>query len=432
MKNHNFYYTTIADGRLQYKCLYNDETQIRTLSKLDIKQTKNYKMNCYYDESDEDLFKFREDLLRYNDEIKSVFFKNKDKKIFKIDIFNYNTITDTVINNILVNTNQDILKTIPSIDFREFCVFQNCLSCGLMTIDKTILNQPIKCYGYDYSKFYYNIMKKIRIPIDRPEYTVINSIDFNKLVFGIYRVKIECTNKHFWNIFNFNSSHHYNHNTLKTLYKYKDTYNIQFKLLPPDSKYNYNCVVYNKTADLKTLFYYWFKAMDILLNKNFKGNWLVKTYLSSAWGSLCKYNKIFVTEDDIESYDFDHLENIDYNNPYEHYNYKMDNGRYVLIDSNNAFKYGLARMKPFLTEYCRNYIFNFISEYELYENVIRIQTDGIVFKKKYNFQNIDYAPISEAKSTGLIKFYNLNSYFHICKVCKAEYKFGCKCCDCSK
>jgi len=80
-------------------------------------------------------------------------------------------------------------------------------------------------------------------------------------------------------------------------------------------------------------------------------------------------------------------------------------------------------MKPFITEYARLYIFNFISEHGLANNVIRIQTDGIVFKKKYNFNQLIYPPISEAKSTGYIKFYNLNSYFHVCKSCNIEYKY---------
>ena len=46
-----------------------------------------------------------------------------------------------------------------------------------------------------------------------------------------------------------------------------------------------------------------------------------------------------------------------------------------------------------------------------------------VFKKKYNFNLLEYPPILEEKTTGNIKFYNLNNYFHVCKTCNVEYKY---------
>jgi len=68
-------------------------------------------------------------------------------------------------------------------------------------------------------------------------------------------------------------------------------------------------------------------------------------------------------------------------------------------------------------------MFNFISENELANYVIRCQTDSITFNKKFNFKLFDYYPIEEAKSTGNIVFKNLNSYFHVCKKCSCEYKY---------
>ena len=63
------------------------------------------------------------------------------------------------------NCNQELLKTIEPIDANEFRLLENCISSALMTIDKDVLKKPIDCYGYDFSKFYYNMMKKIKIHI---------------------------------------------------------------------------------------------------------------------------------------------------------------------------------------------------------------------------------------------------------------------------
>ncbi len=423
-KNLNFYYLCLNNqGQSVYKCLVNDSDTIQTVECLDYKTTRNYSMTASYEATDQDLLRFRDDLKRLNDLVLDKLYHSKvSKKWFRINVFNYNTLNEAVLNTVIVNSDQTKLKKVPKINFREFCVFNNCLSAGLMTIDKDLLEKPIKCFGYDYSKYYYNIMKKIQIPICAPEYKTIETIDFNKLGFGIYRCKIDCTNKDFWQCFNFNKTHHYTHNTIKTLYQYKDLYDIKFKLLEVDEEYNYNVVQYTKTIELKQLFNDWFAIMDDMIVRC-PGNWLSKSYVSQAWGSICKFKKIKVTGDNIEDYDWNHMNKMTYKNQYEYYNYKTDKGIYQLIKSNDPFNSVLARMKPFITEYARLYIFNFISEHGLANNVIRIQTDGIVFKKKYNFNQLIYPPITEAKSTGYIKFYNLNSYFHVCKSCNIEYKY---------
>ncbi|RZK26951.1 MAG: hypothetical protein EOO43_01220 [Flavobacterium sp.] len=289
-----FYYST---GHI-YRCIYDESDKVYEVNTLDYKQCKNYRMNERYEACDEDLVKFRDDLIKWNDEIKQFFFKNKDKKVLKIDVFNYNTINEAVYNNVLVNSDQTKIHAIPDIQFSEFVMMQNCKTCGLMTIEKDILEQEVQSYGYDYSKFYYQMMKKIRIPISKPEYYVLDEIDFGNLDFGIYRVKVSCNNKKFWNVFNFNDKHHYTHNTLKVLYKHREKYGITFKLLEPDQCYNYNMVWYEYTIELNRLFKGWFKVMDLLLKKCSSGNWLVKSFVSQAWGNICKYQKYFISDDD--------------------------------------------------------------------------------------------------------------------------------------
>jgi hypothetical protein len=198
-KKVNFYYSTPKkDGTTTiYKCLYDDSDEVIETLELNYKQHKNMRMNDKFTACDEDLFEFRDALIKYNDENKKPFFKNKEKKVFKIDVFNYNTINDAVYNNVIMNADQRIINAIPDVKFKEFCVFENCLSCGLMSIDKDILEKPVDCHGVDYVKFYYEMMKKIRIPISAPEFYVLDELNFDDLCFAIYRVKIICNNKQF-------------------------------------------------------------------------------------------------------------------------------------------------------------------------------------------------------------------------------------------
>jgi hypothetical protein len=339
-------------------------------------------MNANYEATDEDLIQFRDDFINYNDELRRPYFKNKDKKVFKVDMFNFNSTNDAVLNNVLMNSDQDRINKIPSINRREFIMLEQCLSCGLMTLDKAYIKTPFESYGYDYSKFYFNIMHKIRIPESPAVFYVMEELDYEKLDFGFYRVRVNCTNANFGKVFNFNKTHHYSHNTLKLLYKYRVMYDITFKLLPADDDYNYNMVHYEKTVELKTLMKGWFNTMSTLLNQCSKGNWLVKNLIAQAWGTLSKYKKLYATKQDSSEYDWEHLKEINATEKYDFYAHSYDNGIYTMIESKKAFAHGgLARIKSFLTEYSRGYVFNMLSSNDLAKDVVRVHTDGICIKR---------------------------------------------------
>ena len=178
-----FYSTLNKYGDTVYRYIDNEEqtTTIYETKTLDYKNNKNYAMTSTYNAIDADLFKFRADLNKYNNEIKEHFFKNKDKKIFKIDVFNYNTIRKTIYNNIIINSDQKTINQIPNIAFKEFLLFEKCLSCGLIRLKQSIIEKPIDVYGYDYSKYYYYMMRKIRIPKSAPRYTTLKNLDFDNL-----------------------------------------------------------------------------------------------------------------------------------------------------------------------------------------------------------------------------------------------------------
>ena len=190
-KQNNFYYPSLgSNGEPNFQCLIGDSsTVVQTIDQLDYKHSRNYMMNINYEATDIDLIKFRDDLIRLNKQVMNKLYVNKQSKAcFRVNIFNYNTTNEAILKNMIVNSDQSKIKDLPKIGFKEFCVFNKCLSAGLMTIDKELLDKPMKCYGYDFSKYYYQMMRKIRIPICEPTYHVIDAVDFTKLGFGIYRV----------------------------------------------------------------------------------------------------------------------------------------------------------------------------------------------------------------------------------------------------
>jgi hypothetical protein len=383
-------------------------------------------MNDKYEATDDDLIQFRDDFTAYNNELRKPYFKSKDKKVFKVDMLNYNSTNDAVLNNVLMNSDQERINKIPGIDRREFIMLENCLSCGLMTLDKAYIKTPFQSYAYDFSKYYYQMMRKIRIPESAPVFYVMEELNYKKLDFGFYRVRVNCTSADFGKVFNFNKTHHYSHNTLKLLHKFREVYGITFTLLPPDSEYNYNLVHYEKTVELKTLMKGWFNTMDKLLKECSKGNWLVKTLISQAWGTLSRYRKIRVTKEDSSEYDWEHLKDASVTDKYEYYAHLYENGIFTMIEAKKAFAHaGLARIKPFLTEFARGYVFNMLSTHGLAKDVVRCHTDGICFKRPIDFPalKLDYFPIPEDKSTGTLVFHNLNCYYHVCSECEAEFSF---------
>lgn len=418
-----YYYHDKSDNT--YHCLGNSSNKVVIRDEVHFKTQKLFPMNERYEATDSDLIRFRDDLHKHNNEIKQFFFKRKDKTVFKIDVFNHNSLNQAVLNTVLLNSDQKRINAIPHVNKRELVMQEQCLSCGLMSVDKEKLNKPIDVFSYDCPKFYLHTMRQIRIPSSAPQYFVIDEINFDKLDVGYYRVKIECSNKLFWNVFKFNPKHHYNHNTLKTLHKFKDRYGITFSLLPPSKEYNYNMVWYENTLELKVILKDWFAIVDKLLKVCDSKNWLLKTYISQAWGNLSKYKKIYVPGDDSEEYNFDHLSNIS-NKRYKYYSLSFENDIYTMISADAPLAHGgLGRLKPFLTEYSQNYMFNIISEHNLESYVVRIQTDSISFTKPVDFSalGLKYVPIPEEKSTGRLIFHNVNTYFHVCTQCNCKYKY---------
>lgn len=436
-----FYYSYFNERlqKLVYRCLdMNDKLENRYT--LDYSIGKYFPMNSAYKKCDKDLYTFRDERVKENGDIVTYWVRKSDGSLSKFNLFKYYSVQKAIYNFAFSCSDQDIIKSMAPIRTREFELLENCLSCGLISLEKLIQGVFINSYGYDFEKFYYHMMRKIRVPMSPPIFQVILELDFNNLKFGIYRVKVICDSKKFWNIFKFNNQHHYNYTTLKSLYKAKDKYNITFKLLEPDELYNYNFVHYEQTVELKVVFKHWFKAFDDLLKK-FKGNTLIKTYVSQTWSTLSKYKKIRVSEEDACEYSFGHIDKVA-THKYEYYSLGYENGIFEFVNPDDAYEYkGLGRIKAFITEFSRNYMFNIINNNNLEKYVVRIQTDSVSFSKPVDFPSLkpklDYYPIPEGKTTGAMTYYTANFYLHWCDDCCTEYKYdksrikkGLKCCEC--
>ena len=304
----------------------------------------------------------------------------------------------------------------------EFYIFERCLNSGLICLNLDYKNIPTQSFGYDFSRYYTNLLLGLKIPTRQGKKLNLDKIDFNNLEFGIYRVKVEYTKKEFTNIFNFSSENHYTSSTLSYLNKIKNDYGLTLTLLTDDD-YDYNAYIY-KSDDLisgKTLFNDWFKSLE-KIRQEYPKNRLLKHLMSSLWGTLCSFKKINISENDIEKYDATYINDEE---PSEYKIIKHTDYSYKVVKSSNAYNYGLARIKPFLTAFGRLKIMKFIHNCDIEKHLIRIHTDGLVFNQEINFEkyNISYYPKPEDKTTGLIKYKNALYGFHICSKCNKEFRY---------
>lgn len=377
-----------------------------------------------YHNTHNDLIRFKKDFTNEVEEIKKNPVKNpKTKKYFKLDYKKYHSHNDAVLFFFKSFVDKDVFDSFENVCKDEFYIYERCLNSGLITLNLEYKNKPTECYGQDFSRFYPNLLINLRIPQSKGKKVFLKDVEYGNLKYGIYRMKITYKNTDFTNIFNFSKMNHYHSTTLNYLYTVKDKYGLEFELLTDDD-YDYNAYIY-EYKDLiqgKKLFNNWLKVLETLKEK-LPNNRLVKHLMSSLWGTLTSFKKKYIKEDDIEEYDATYLDDDDDS---EYKILKNKDGKYQIVLSDNAYNHGLARIKPFLTSYARLYIMKFLHQTKTEKDVVRIHTDGIVFNKPYNFdkfENLEYYPKPEAKTTGYMVYKNAVYGFHICKKCNCELSY---------
>ena len=401
-----FYYR--ENSKAYYIMDIDNSNELFTIDIKELNKPENklhsFTMNNDYYKTHDDLIKYKSEFNQFHKEILSVWLSTKTGKKYKLDYKKFHNHNDAVLYYFFSKNEKSFMDKFEPITEDEFYIFERCYNAGLITLNLDYKNKQVQTYGNDYSRYYTNLLKNMKIPTKAGVKTTIKYLD-NKLKFGIYRIKITYTNQKFTNIFNFSHEHHYTSTTLNYLMEVKDDYGLNFELLEPDENYDYNALIYDESCLIsgRDIFKDWFKSLETI-RKKFPDNKLVKFLMSSVWGSLSAFNKLYLPNTD----DYD----ITFTDDPEPSEYKIlgmtDEGEYKAVKSSNAYKYSIARLKPFLTAYGRLKIMKLLRDCNLEDNVIRIHTDGIVLNKFVDFSklDLDYYPKPEAKTTGLMMYKN--------------------------
>ena len=379
-------------------------------------------------ENHQSLKKLRNTFKEWNKQIQQVlFFKNN--KPYRINITNYRSIQHAVYELIKnFSSIQDLKSAINPMDRDELIITERLYNAGIMSCDESVKGEINQYYGYDFKSEYPNCMVNMVLPRNPGKKYTLDSIDYTNLKFGIYRVRITSNNTNFAKVFSFCRLHHYTSRQLRDIYKHRDTFDINFELLPSDDTYDYNAYIYedHDFLSLRDIFGPWLQNLSTIKEQCSKDNQLIKTLITSAWGNLSQLNRIKLTNyaTELQDYDEDEYYFKGYNN----------NGQFEVIPYNNISKYGgWARLKPFLTACVRQFIMNYSIKNDIVDDIVRCHTDGIMLRNPKEFCkkiNKGVVPIPEAKTTGLLKIYNSQRYFHVCNVCYSEYKYKKRTCNC--
>lgn len=383
----------------------------------------SFRMFESYENTHQDLIRFKTDFTNWVNEIKTVPIKvGRKNKYYRLDYKKFHNHNDAVYYYFASKNKKEQLELFENVNEDEFYIYERCLNSGLICLNLDYKKIPSQSYGYDFSRYYTNLLLSLRIPTTPGEKKILETVDLEKLQFGIYRIKIEYKNTEFTNIFNFSKENHYTSSTLYYLNKIKDKYGLTFKLLLDDD-FDYNAFVYDEKSLIlgKKIFNEWFKSLETI-RKEYPKNRLVKHLMTSLWGTLSSYKKNYINDDDVINYDITYLDD---NEPSEYKIIKRYDSQYKTVKSSNAYNYGLARIKPFLTAFGRLKIMKFIHHCDVEKSLIRIHTDGLVFNQPIDFEKyqLDYIPKPEDKTTGYITYHNAIYGYHNCLKCKKEFRF---------
>lgn len=354
---------------------------------------KGYEMFKGYEASHEGLKLFQKDMRTWIYQLR----KNKTKAIYYDFYYSHHCAVEGIIKNLSTNWYNQTGKTCThgKIEEREFKWMEKTPNSGQMYCKKGTSN----CYGYDKKKFYGNVlsMETFRFPKNEGKETKLKKLPKkDKLKFGYYNVKITCDNDDFRKIFMFKKDNYYTNISLYQAMKHKKKFDVTIELLQEDE---FNCYLYDDDdiVDGKSIFHEWFNILN-KIGQEYPKNKLIKYLISFAWGHLTRKNLVYMTQDEMDD------DNNDTRYRIVHYsNEKANNPYYTLLNLDNPYKYNM-RIKPFLTAYARN----IISETALLslDNVVRIQTDGVVFNKQMDIDDDQLIP--EAKTTGFLEWVHVN------------------------
>jgi hypothetical protein len=355
--------------------------------------------------TDNSLLKFLADFTEWCKEL-------KNNKIFKHDYASFKChrmVTEVLFRKLRI---EKVFAEMENIDQLEFSWMERCNCSALIKlfIEKGTI---IDSWGVDFRGTYPHILGdkdfSFRIPIKRGKEYTLKEIDFKKLTKGYYHIIISSDDENFNKVFNYCKNNVYTDISIYQAFMYQRDHNMKINFeLVQDGKPN--CYLYDKTICCYTLFQKWYDVVKKLKDE-LPHNKLVKHLSSALWGYLCKYNRRYMTVDEIVKEDLaiswnTSNTNVDY--------YKTDEdskGVWELIDAKQPFTHmAIARLKPFLLSKARMMTGNImLSDIE---NVIRIHTDNVTFSKPHPEVLTMYSTYPELrvedKTTGSLRWVNVN------------------------
>lgn len=371
-----------------------------------LKNYHSFQLFKGYEMNKDGLLKYKNDFNKFRMNILATT-KDIDYKQF----FNHNHCVRSVF-NIMCNSKIKKCK-MDDITFTEYIYYEKCYNAGLTYFNKDFTDVEIECFSYDYKRYYPTILNSdFLIPTKQGKEVKLNELP-EILNYGIYKVKISCDDLNFKKIFSFSEHHHYTHFNLQFAIDHKSKYNIVIELI--DDKFN--ALIYDEKHLIKStkIFNQWFSRLDYL-KTNFPTNLLVKHLFSSAHGEISKFNKIYKTKEDISNEKIIFIDESDFlkgeiddkaTHIFREHQVINDRDIFELISLNDKpYKHNI-RIKPFLTGYGRT-ITASIMERDL-NNVVRTHTDCVSFTREQKFDDLEWYPVLEDKTSGKIIFYSTNT-----------------------
>ena len=430
-----FYYLTSFDT---CACVNTQENHIRIRKYEDIRGLSHFEMFDSYTQDETGLLQFKKDMIQMDKDLNSVRIKAKGGKFFRIKYLNSKSHTGAVIKRFAdCNLNKG-MKMEPELrmDTEEFYFHEKSNGSGLMCFNMDYKGVFVDAYGYDYSRFYPHILcdKGFQFPLCSGTAKRFKKVNFSKLRFGLYNVRVTCTDKRFLSMFRYNAKNYYDNETLIYLNEIKDEYDIKLDLIYNDDG-SANAYIYDEVESGHDHFKQWFDELEhvrIELEERKIKCGLVKSLMSSLWGRLTAFENQYLTYDECSKLKGISHRLSDRETKYKIIDIQVDTNR--IIDTENAYKYKFGRMKVFLTAYGRlkmlklGHLIYMTSDCE----IIRIHTDGIILDKPFEMKTSKclwdksvhavYYPKEDEKISGYLMFNDVNYQHRKCKKCKEEYK----------
>lgn len=293
----------------------------------------------------------RADILKHETNGEINLYKTGSNNVTALDLFNRYT---------------KHIKIPPSIDQVE-STFINNASQGALIFNTKNYDGP--AYKADIKSMYPSIMKsKMLFPVSQGELKYLTEFISKEFFnYGIYRCIVSGTSK----LFRFNFDNYYTHFDLGLAKQL----GLDIKLIIDDQP---NFLYYSRDKCLtgSELFGRYVSLLFDLKQKKINGS---KQILNILWGSLCeKYKKDIVHQvGSGKIFDIPFDVKMNYLKP------SIINDNEIIVSYsqfNNLYKYGYARIMPFLISKARKIISEIIQPHE--KICIRCHTDGVIFKEE--------------------------------------------------